>query len=50
MEVGVEGRGFEGLPTKRLSLGWLEKEQCEPPGDGLEEGGGGILSESQEQV
>lgn len=48
MEAGVEGKGSEGLPRKSLSLslGWMETEPCTPPGDGLEVGGGGILSES----
>lgn len=50
MEVGVEGKGLEGPPRRRLSLGWIETEQGEPPGVGLEGGGGGLLSESQEQV
>lgn len=28
MEVGVEGKGFEGLPRKSLRPGWREAEPC----------------------
>lgn len=29
MEEGMEGKEFEGLPRKRLSLGWIEMEQSQ---------------------
>lgn len=46
----MEGKEVEGLPRKRQSLGGLEQEPSQPPGDGLEERGGGVLPEIKERM
>lgn len=46
----AEGVEFEGFPRKSLNLGWTGKERTKPPGDGLEERGGGVPPEIKEQA